>query len=109
LKDWFFEKVATPEVRVLVRSRVVVNVKQPVILALAVVATAVQTRVRSVEVPVVARTNAIKPSDLRSQPLYRKKIIQMSFVEIQARGRSPLNPPVRVIQGGDTRGTRPCT
>ena len=99
MKDRFFEKVATPEVRVLVRGRVVVNVKQSVVLVLVVVATAVQTRVRSVEVPVVARINAIKPSDLRSQPLYRKNYSD-EVCKNTGKGAIPLEPP---YQGNSRR------
>ena len=43
-------------VRVLVGSAVIVHVEQPVIAVLAIVATAVDTRVGRVEVPVIART-----------------------------------------------------
>ena len=49
-------------VRVRVGSRVVVDVEQPVVAVLAIVATDVETRVRRVEVPVIARAQRIAPA-----------------------------------------------
>ncbi len=78
MKDKFiYAKKAAPDVRARVGRRVVVHVKQPVILVLVVVTTDVQTRVRSVEVPVIARIKRKPHRTCTDNPYILRNFIQM--------------------------------
>lgn len=67
-------------VRVLVRRTVVVDVEQPVIQVLVIVTTCVETRVGSVEVPVIARILEQRMSTARTgNPERFDEVIFTSF------------------------------
>ena len=59
---------AAADVRVRVRGRVVVHVEQPVVQALAIVTTDVQTRVGRVEVPVIRNAQNETPTAAQKAP-----------------------------------------
>ena len=74
--------MATAVVSVRVRCTGVVNVEQPVVQVLVIVTADVETRVRRVEVPVIARM----PNGCTGDPV---------FIYLLLKGQTPSNSPLR--------------
>ena len=85
--------MATAVVRVRVGSAVVVHVEKPVIQVLVIVPANIKARVRSAEVPVIARM----PHGTHRRPRYF----------LLTEGEDPLILPLKGVQGDDSRGPRP--
>ena len=109
-------KKATADVGVGVRRVVVVHVERPVILVLVIVTAEVQTRVGSIEVPVIRRTEKQGTDCVRGHPLYFQAACAaenpLAFCaacgpqDTQRGMRPPLRSPVRGVFGGGSRCTR---